>query len=58
MSSEPIITKEAIAADKQRRVNEFAERLTELCRELDCDIVAVAQIIDGRIVAQNLVQPR
>ena len=58
MSSEPVITKELIAADKQRRVNEFAEQLTELCQKFDCDIIAVVQIVDGRIVAQNVVQPR
>jgi hypothetical protein len=48
----PTLTKETIAAYQQQRAQEAAERMAELLKELDCDMVAVPQITaDGRIVA-------
>ncbi len=55
--SQPI-TKEAIAAYRKQRSEEFGARLSALCNELECDLVAIPQIVDGRIVATIAVQPR
>lgn len=57
MSTQPV-TKEQIVAYRQQRSAEFSQRLSALCNELECDLVAVPQVVDGRIVATIVVQPR
>ncbi len=52
MSDETKLTREAIAADRQRRTQECGKRLAELLAEYDCDLVAQPQFTqDGRVVA-------
>ena len=45
------ITPEQIAAFRQQRVNQCGEKLAELLAEYNCDLVAVPQVIEGKIVA-------
>lgn len=45
------ITPEQIAAFRQQRVKQCGEKLAELLREYNCDMIAVSQIVDGKIVA-------
>lgn len=45
------ITPEQIAAYRQQRVKQCGEKLAELLREYNCDLVAVSQIVDGKIIA-------
>lgn len=45
------ITPEQIAAYRQQRVKQCGERLAELLREYNCDLVAVPQVAEGKIVA-------
>ena len=52
------ITGAQIAAYRQQRAEQFNARLTALCNELECDLDAVPQIVDGRIVASIVVRPR
>ena len=41
-----------IEADKQARMKAAAEAIQAVLSEHKCDLVAVPQIVDGRIVAQ------
>lgn len=52
------ITKEAIAAYNRQRVEEFNRRLSALCNELECDLLAESAIVEGRIVARIMVSAR
>jgi hypothetical protein len=45
------ITREAIEQDRQARIQECAEQISELLEEYDCHLVATPRIEDGRIVA-------
>ena len=40
-----------VEADKQRRVKLAAEAVAAVLAEHGCDLVAVPQIVDGRVVA-------
>ena len=40
-----------VDADRQRRVKAAADAVAALLREHECDLVAVPQIVEGRIVA-------
>lgn len=40
-----------VDADKAARVQAAAEAVQTILREQECDLVAVPQIVDGRIVA-------
>lgn len=51
MSDKATITKEQIEQFKTQRVKECGEALAALLKEYDCDLCAVPQIIEGRIVA-------
>lgn len=45
------ITPEQIAAFRQQRVKQCGERLAALLQEYNCDLVAVPQVVEGKIVA-------
>lgn len=40
-----------VNADKERRVQAAAEAVAAVLRAQECDLLAVPQIVDGRIVA-------
>lgn len=50
-ATQPAITKAQIKAARDVRLQEFNARLSALCNELECDLYAVPQLADGRIVA-------
>lgn len=52
------ITREAVAAYNRQRIEEFNRRLSALCNELECDLLAEPAFDNGRIVAQILVRVR
>lgn len=43
---------------QQAMLVEFGRRLAELCNEFQCDLIAVPQIVDGRIIADVVAKPR
>lgn len=45
------VTRAQIDAARQARLALFQQRLSALCNELECDVTAVPQLADGRIVA-------
>ncbi len=45
------ITKEQIEWERQRRMRECSQRIAQALQELECDLQAVPEIVDGRIVA-------
>jgi hypothetical protein len=55
MSDKQDVTKEQakalLEADTQRRVKAAAEAIQAVLQEHECDLVAVPQIVEGRIVA-------
>jgi len=55
MSDIPDITKDQaralLEADTQRRVQAAAQAIQAVLQEHECDLVAVPQIVEGRIVA-------
>ncbi len=51
--------KEQLEADRRARAEAFAQRFSELCNELECDMTGVPRFTDdGRITVQFSVQPR
>ena len=40
-----------VAADQQKRAQACGEAVAAVLREHNCDLVAVPQIVDGRVVA-------
>lgn len=58
MAERTPLTKEEIDAWKRQRMEEFSRRLSALCNEYECDLEAIPQIVDGRIVAQIMAKPK
>lgn len=51
--------REQVAADQQRRAEEFRQRFTALCEELQCDMIALPSFTgDGRVIVRFEIQPR
>lgn len=51
--------KEQLEIDRKERAEEFAKRFSDLCNELECDMIGVPRFTDdGRITVQFSVQPR
>ncbi len=54
MSSEPMTAEQArqlVEADKQQRASVAAKAVQDVLVAHQCDLVAIPQIVDGRIVA-------
>ena len=50
--SEPIITKEQIAEAKRKNLEAASAAIAAILDEYEVDLVAIPQVMDGRIVAQ------
>ncbi len=45
------ITPEQISAYRQQRVKQCGEKLATLLQEYNCDLVAIPQVVEGKIIA-------